>query len=162
MKSSWRTAWQGHDIVIFRNDAEIDRVHAPDIARVVLVHRGAGDSPGDLVLTVVEVGESCLLFAPDTGFAGRVNFEREAFWVDKGCVHWVNESRAPLPMRLRRGRWLLGLASPVFTRVPRTELATLIERWPLQGPQTWEQRKWQRIQRARPFAPEENGERARA
>ena len=52
MKSSWRTAWQGQDIVIFRNEAEVDRLHAPDIERVVLVHRGSGDSPGDLVQAV--------------------------------------------------------------------------------------------------------------
>jgi len=32
----------------------------------------------------------------------------------------------------------------------------VIERWPLQGPQTWEQRKWRRIERSRPFAPPED------
>jgi hypothetical protein len=161
MKASWRTVWQGQDIVVFRNDAEVDRLHAPDIERVVLVHRGSGDTPGDLVQVVVEVGDSCLIFPADTGFAGRVNFERQAFWVERACVYWVNEARAPLPLRLRRGRWFLGLAHSVFTRVPRTELAALIERWPLQGPQTWEQRKWRRIERARPFAPVE-GARLRA
>jgi hypothetical protein len=36
-------------------------------------------------------------------------------------------------------------------------LASLVERWPLQGPQTWEQRKWRRIARNRPFAPDESG-----
>jgi len=50
----------------------------------------------------------------------------------------------------------LGLTSPVYTRVPRAELAALIERWPMQGPQTWEQRKWRRIERSRPFAPAED------
>ena len=154
MKSSWRTAWQGQDIVVYRNEAEVDRLHAPDIERVVLVHRGSGDSPGDLVQAVVEIGDACVIFPADTGFAGRVNFERQAFWADKGCVFWVNEARAPLPMRLRRGRWFLGLTPPpVFTRVPRAELAALIERWPVQGPQTWEQRKWRRIELSRPFAP---------
>jgi len=152
MKSSWRTAWQGQDIVVYRNDTEVDRLHAQDIARVVLVHRGSGESPGDLVQAVVEVGESTLIFPADTGFAGRVNFERQAFWAERGCVFWVNESRAPLPLRLRRSRWLLGLTTPVFTRVPRADLAALIERWPLQGPQTWEQRKWRRIERSRPFS----------
>ena len=152
MKSSWRTAWQGQDIVVLRNEVEVDRLHAPDIARVVLVHRGSGDSPGDLVQTVVEIGDSTLIFPMDTGFAGRVNFERQSFWAERGCVYWVNESRAPLPLRLRRSRWFPGLTTPIFTRVPRSELAPLIERWPLQGPQTWEQRKWRRIERSRPFA----------
>ena len=154
MKSSWRTAWNGQDIVVYRNEVEVDRLHAPDIERVVLVHRGPGDSPGDLVQAIVEAGDSCFVFPVDTGFAGRVNFERQSFWAEKACVYWVNEAKAPLPMRLRRGRWLLGLADPVFTRVPRTELASLIERWPLHGPQTWEERKWSRIEMNRPFAPD--------
>ena len=66
MRASWRTAWQGQDIVIFRNEAEFDRLHAPDIDRIVLVHRGSGESPGDLVQAVVEIGESCLIFPIDT------------------------------------------------------------------------------------------------
>ncbi len=162
MKSSWRTAWQGQDIVVYRNDTEVDRLHAPSIQRVLLVHRGSGDSPGDLVQAIVEIGESCLLFPADTGFAGRVNFERQAFWAERGCVYWVNEARAPLPLRLRRGRWLLGLTTPIFTRLPRTELAALLERWPVQGPQTWEQRKWRRIERNRPFAAPDDDARLRA
>ena len=155
MKSSWHTAWQGMDIAVYRNDAEVDRLHAPDIERVVLVHHGSGDTPGDLVQAVVELGDSYLIFPADTGFAGRVHFERQAFWAERACVYWVNEARAPLPHRLRRGRWFLGLPHPVYRRVPRTELAALIERWPLQGPQTWEQRKWRRIERNRPFAPDD-------
>ena len=154
MRASWRTAWQGQDIVVFRNEAEVDRVHAPDIERVVLVHHGSGESPGDLVQVLVEVGDACLIFQTETDLGGRVNFERQAFWADKGCVYWVNDAHAPLPLRLRRGRWFLGLAHPAFMRVPRAELAALIERWPVQGPQTWEQRKWRRIERSRPFAVE--------
>ncbi len=162
MKSSWRTAWHGQDIVVYRNEAEVDRLHAPNIDRVLLVHRASGDSPGDLVQAVVEIGDSCLIFPADTGFAGRVNFERQAFWADKGCVYWINESRAPLPLRLRRGRWFLGLTHPVFMRVPRADLAALIERWPVQGPQTWEQRKWRRIELSRPFGSEHADNRLRA
>ena len=152
MKHSWRTAWQGQDIVVFCNDAEVDRLDATQIERVVLVHRGAGDTPGDLLLAVVELRDAVLFFPADTGFAGRVNFERQAFWAERACVYWVTEARAPLPLRLRRGRGFLGLAGPVFTRLPREELAGVVERWPLEGPQTWEQRKWRRIERSRPFA----------
>ena len=86
MKSSWRTAWQGQDILVYRNEAEVDRLHAPDIERVVLVHRGSGDSPGDLVQAVVELGDSCLIFPADTGFAGRFNFARLGFGAEMGCV----------------------------------------------------------------------------
>ena len=153
MKASWRTAWQGQEIVVYRNDLEVDRFDSALIERVVLVHRGSGESPGDLVLAVVELAQEVLIFPAETGFAGRVNFERQAFWAQRACVYWINEARAPLPMRLRRGRWFLGLQGPLYARLPRAELAGLIERWPLQGPQTWEQRKWRRIDRSRPFAP---------
>ncbi len=158
MRSTWRTAWQGQDIVVFRDDDEIDRVHAPDILRVVFVHRDAGESPGDLLYAVVELEEECLIFPDFTGFAGRVNFERQAFWAEKGCVFWVSDTRVSLPMRLRRGRWLLRTAGPDFARVPRVEVAPLVEKWPLQGPQTWEQRKWRRIENSRPFASTRPGQ----
>lgn len=153
MKETWRTAWQGRDIVVYCNESEVDRLHAEDIARVVLVYNGSGDSPGDLVRTLVEVGDDWLVLSADTGFAGRVNFERQDFWSERRCVYWAPDARAPLPLRLKRGRWLRG--APAYARVPRAELAPLVERWPLQGPQTWEQRKWRRIARSRPFAPDD-------
>lgn len=155
MKPSWRTAWQGQDIVVYRDDTEVDRLHAPAIERVLLVHRGSGESAGDLLHAVVETDSDCLLFPADTGFAGRVNFERQAFWAERGCVYWVNESRASLPMKLRRGAGWFGLGAPIFRRVPRADLAAVLARWPVEGPQTWEQRKWRRIERGRPFAPVE-------
>jgi len=152
MKSTWRTAWQGQEIVVYRDDDEVDRVAATRIQRVVFVHRAAGDSPGDLLYAVVELEDECLIFPDYTGFAGRVNFERQAFWAERGCVFWVSDTQASLPMRLRRGRWLLRGAGPEFARLPRVELAPLIEKWTLEGPQTWEQRKWRRIENSRPFA----------
>lgn len=152
MRNTWRTAWQGQDIVVFRDDDEVDRVSAQQIQRIVFVHRGAGDSPGDLLYAVVELEEECLIFPDFTGFAGRVNFERQAFWAEKGCVFWASDTRASLPMRLRRGRWFLRAAGPDFARVPKIEIAPLVEKWPLHGPQTWEQRKWRRIENSRPFA----------
>ena len=152
MRSTWRTAWQGQEIVVYREDEEIDRLNAHDIQRVVFVHHGAGDSPGDLLYAIVETVDEALVLPDYTGFAGRVNFERQAFWAERGCVYWVGDSHAALPGRLRRGRWLLRHAGPSFVRLPRVELAPLIETWPLEGPQTWEQRKWRRIENRRPFA----------
>ncbi len=157
--STWRTAWRGQDIVVFRGDTEADRVAANDIERVIFVYRSNGESAGDLVLAVAETAGECLVFPAETGFAGRVNFERTGYWAERACVYWVPQARAPLPLRLRRGRWWLGLSGPHYARVPRSELATLIEQWPLEGPQTWEQRKWRRIERGRAFttaAAEEN------
>ena len=144
MRNTWRTAWQGQDIVVYRDDDEVDRVNAQQVQRVVFVHRGAGDSPGDLLYAIVELDEECLIFPDFTGFAGRVNFERQAFWAEKGCVFWVSDTRASLPMRLRRGRWFLPSAGPAFARLPKIELTPLVEKWPMQGPQTGEQRNWRR------------------
>lgn len=156
MRTSWHTTWHGQDIVVYRDDIEVDRVPAGQIERVLFLHRGDGETPGDLSYAVVELEHECLVFAADTGFAGRVNFERHAFWADRACVYWVSQARAVLPVRLRRGRWFMPSSAPLFVRLPRAELAPLIDSWPLKGPQTWEQRKWRRIERSRPFAPPED------
>ena len=161
MSTSWRTAWQGQDIVIYRDDSEVDRVSAPQIERVIFVYAGNGESAGDLQHAVVETHEHCFIFPAETGFAGRVNFERVDYWAERGCVYWVAQSQAPLPLRVRRGRWWR-LSGPAFARLPRAELAAMIDHWPLEGPQTWEQRKWRRIERSRPFAKHEDSHRARA
>jgi len=153
MKHAWRTAWQGQDIVVYRDEAEFDRFSADQIQRVMFTHRGSGESPGELELAVVELADEYLVFPSDTGFSGRVNFERQAYWAQRGCVYWVPESRATLPIRLRRGPRFLGFGPPGYARMPKADLAASVERWPLEGPQTWEQRKWRRIERSRPFGP---------
>jgi len=162
MSNSWRTAWQGQDIVLLRDEIEADRVSAPQIERIIFVYRGAGESAGDLLHAVVETHEHCFIFPANTGFAGRINFERVDYWADRACVYWVHQSQAPLPLRLRRGRWWLRLSGPSYTRLPRGELASIVDHWPLEGPQTWEQRKWRRIERSRPFPVRDDDHRAQA
>ena len=152
MSAHWNTAWLGPDIVVYRDGEVVDRIRADDIERVVFVYANAGDTPGDLLYAVVELPEEHVIFPAETGFAGRVHFERQSFWQERNCVYWVSSQRASLPLRLRRGRWLLRRSAPPFRRLPRVELAPVIDQWPLEGPQTWEQRKWQRIERSRPFA----------
>lgn len=152
MKASWRTAWQQQDIVVYRNDVEVDRIRGADIARVVLVHRRQGTSPGDLVHAVVVLEDDCVIFPVDTGFAGRVLFERQPFWAERACVYWAQQAKAPLPWKLRRGPWFLRSATAAFARMPRAEFGPMMEDWPLQGPQTWDQRKWSQIENSRPFA----------
>jgi hypothetical protein len=152
MKVHWHTAWQGTDIAVYRDDAEVDRFDAQQVERVLLLYEGSGDFPGDVVQAVVELPESCLVFGAETGFAGRVNFERQAFWAERGCVHWVAQSRAPLPLRLRTGGGLLKLSPPPYLRVAKADLAAAIARWPVQGPQTWDERKRRRIERAQPLS----------
>ncbi|MDQ6680529.1 MAG: hypothetical protein M3Y67_06140 [Pseudomonadota bacterium] len=154
MKVLWNTRWQGQDIAVFRNDVEVDRVDTRQIERVFLLHRGSGDTPGDVTQVLVEQVDDCLLFSAETGFASRVNFERQAFWAERNCVHWVSHNRAPLPLRLRTGNGLFRLSPPAFARVPKAEVAALMARWPVQGPQTWEERKRCRIERAQAFSLE--------
>ena len=90
MKTTWRTLWQHQDIVVYRDEVEVDRLAASRIGCVYLVYRSHGDSPGDIGVSVVELDDGYALFEAQTGFAGRVNFERHAFWQAKECVYWVS------------------------------------------------------------------------
>ena len=153
MKTTWRTLWQHNDIVVYRDDVEVDRLPGERIARVVLVYRGHGDTPGDIAQSVVELeGDGgYALFEPNTGFAGRVNFERQSFWHERQCVYWVPAASATLPWRLRVQAWRGDASARAFRRVARDELAACVARWPTDVAQTWEDRKRRRIERSRPF-----------
>jgi hypothetical protein len=152
MGHSWRTAWHGQDIVVYRDETEVDRINAEQIQRIVFVYAGNGDSPGDLQYAIVDTPSDCILFPADTGFSGRVNFERTDYWAARGCVYWAPSARVTLPLRMRRGRWWRLGSGPAYNRMARNDLAPLVDQWPLEGPQTWEQRKWRRIERNRPFS----------
>lgn len=152
MKPRLQTVWQGMELVVKRNDQEVDRLQAGDIERVIIVYRDRGSTPGDLAYVVVQTPENDLLFPPESGIAGRVHFERLPFWNQRRCVYWAPLALAPLPHRLCTGLWVLRRHKPGFVRLPRAELRERIERWPLEGPQTWDERKWERIARLRPFA----------
>jgi hypothetical protein len=153
MKSTWRTVWQQNDIVVYRDDVEVDRLPADRIERVFLVYRGAGDTPGDIERTVVELAGDAgyAVFEPLTGFAGRVNFERQSFWQERACVYWVAAHAAVLPWRLRFDGWRSEAHGQSYRKLARDELAASVARWPHAGPQTWEDRKRLRIERSRPF-----------
>ncbi|MEF7614454.1 hypothetical protein V4F39_11090 [Aquincola sp. MAHUQ-54] len=147
------TAWRGMDLLVLRGTEEIDRVPAGEIDRVILAYHRAGETPGDLAYALIDTPTHTLLLPPATGIAGRVHFERQAFWAQRPCVYWVPATRAPLPRALRGGWWLLSRRAPSYQRVPRTEVQAEIDRWPLEGPQSWEQRKWERIVRSRLLQP---------
>ena len=153
MKPTWRTLWQQRDIVVYRDEVEIDRIAADRIARVCLIYRGNGNFPGDVVQSIVELAgdEGYVLFESNTGFAGRVNFERQSFWSERACVHWIAAARAVLPWRLRIASWRGDAAGRAFRRLSRDELAGHVGRWQLEGPETWDERKHRRIERTRPF-----------
>lgn len=143
------TRWEGTDLLVLNNDQPIDRIAAREIHRVILVCRHGSDAPSDLRFAVVETTADHILLPAPSGIAGRVHFERQSFWLQRPCVYWVDEARAPLPRRLLRGVWLLRRQQPGFVRLPHGELAGVIEQWPLDGPQSWEQRKWAHIVRNR-------------
>jgi hypothetical protein len=147
------TAWQGADLVVLRDGHEIDRIATPDIERVILVCRHGGDTPGDLAFAVIETPDDHVLLPAESGIAGRVHFEHQAMWAARACIYWADESRARLPRRLRPGLWLLRRRQPGYARLPKGELGPMIADWALEGPQTWEQRKWQRIVKSRLLAP---------
>jgi hypothetical protein len=153
MKTTWQTLWQHDDIVVYRNEVEVDRIPAERIERVYLVYRGHGDTPGEIAQSVVELagGEGYALFEPNTGFAGRVNFERQSFWQSRRCVYWVAARLAVLPWRLRFGAWRGEANKQPFRRLGRAELAPCVERWDAEGPQTWEDRKRRRLEKSLPF-----------
>lgn len=153
MKPTWRTLWQQRDIVVYRDEVEVDRIAADRIARVCLVYRGSGHFPGDVVQSIVELADNdgYVLFESNTGFAGRVNFERQDFWRERACVHWVAAARAVMPWRLRFASWRGDTVSRAFRRLSHDELAGHVGRWPLEGPETWDERKHRRIEQTRPF-----------
>lgn len=153
LSTQWSTAWSGSDILVLRNDIEVDRVHAPDIRRIVFVQPVDTESAGDLSFALVELEHEFIVFPPETGFAGRVNFERQSFWAGKACIYWADSLSARLPPHLlSRSGFALVRRAPRYGRVPIDDLAPLVEHWLLEGPHSWDERRWQRIQRSRPFA----------
>jgi len=151
MKTTWRTLWQQQDIVVYRDDVEVDRLPASHVQSVYFVYRGQGDSPGDIGMSVVELDDGYALLEAQTGFAGRVNFERHAFWQEKACVYWVSAASAALPWRLRLGAWPGSSPARAYRRLERGEIEDCVARWSLEGPETWEDRKKRRIDSTRPF-----------
>lgn len=142
------TRWEGNDLLVLRNDHEIDRIPGRAIHRVILVCHG-GDAPSNLRFAVIETTADYLVLPAATGIAGRVHFERQSFWLQRPCVYWIDEARAPLPRRLLPGVWLLRRQVPGFVRLPHEELASVVDAWPVEGPQSWDQRKWAQIVRNR-------------
>ena len=142
------TRWDRNDLLVLRHDETIDRVVAADIRRVILVCE-RGNTPGDLSFALFDTGAEHVILPAESGIAGRIHFERQAFWRERDCIWWTEAARAPLPRHLLPGVWLLRRHRPHYMRLPAAELAPHIESWPLDGPMTWEQRKWARIAASR-------------
>ena len=147
MKPVWRTCWQQHDIVVLCDDREIDRIAGDRIDAVHFLCRGAGETPGDIEQAAIRLDDgSWIVAGAETGFAGRVNFEREAFWARKACVRWITGPRATLPMRLR-----LGGRSQAWRRLEADALTDAASAWESARCESWAERKRRRIEESRPF-----------
>ena len=150
--SDWSSAWQGHEIVVCRGEEVVDRIDAEAIERVIFVHDGEALSAGALPFAVVVLANDCVVLPAATGFAGRVHFERQSFWDARNCIYWVHLRHATLPpkCKTRSARHLLR-AEIHFLHLPRGELQPWLDRWPVEGPQSWDQRRWSRIEGSREF-----------
>jgi hypothetical protein len=153
MKTTWRTLWQHNDIVVYRDEVEVDRLPADAIERVYLVYRGQRQhaerhrrrrsssssatrasrcssprpaSPGASTSSASRTGRSVVA---STGSPRRSRCCRGGCAPARGAVKPTTGLPAPAPRRARRLRRALQL----------------------EGPQTWEDRKRRRIERSRPF-----------
>jgi hypothetical protein len=135
--------WEGADLVVTRSGVPVDRLASADVQRVILVCRD-GDTPSHLDFALIDTGAEHVLLPASSGIAAPVYFERQAWWTARACIWWLTARHAPLPPRLYSGVWLLRRHQPAFLRLPADELKALVAQWPLEGPQTWEQRRWAR------------------
>jgi hypothetical protein len=142
-------------LLVLRDGQEAERLNAADIERVVVAHEHGGYAPGDVAWVLIALKQDAVILPARSGIAGRIHFEHQAFWQQHPCVYWVDAKQASLPWRLRLsdGGGLLGRWRPPYVRAPRADVDPLLTRWPLRGPQSWEQRKWEHIQRTKLFAP---------
>lgn len=154
------TRWHGDHIVVVRDDAVVDSLRANDIERVVLVHAGEGESPGDVRAVLFELADRVVMLGAASGVVARVLFERQAFWSRRNCIWWASERSVAWASLLGKGRWPQWpqwLHMPMRVRVPQHEATTraaagaLLEHAQFTGPHTWDERKRYRIERRRPF-----------
>jgi hypothetical protein len=156
VKRQWHAAWKAQDIVVTLNGKVVDRIDSRSILRVIFVENKLMRTASDHAFAVVDLGDEQLVFPADSGLAGLVHFERQAFWHGRHCVYWLPPSAgALLPARCHERRWLFLRGAPVFTRVLREDLAAFYAASEaMEGPQSWDERRWQHIQdRQSVFAP---------
>jgi len=146
------SCWQADEVVLTRGRTVIDRLRADAIERVTLIHAGEGESPGEVRAALFELADRAVLLGAASGIAGRVLFERQAYWARRNCIYWVSERRVAWSSVAADARWPLRRARvlPHRTLTPAAA-AALVDRSEVTGPQTWDERKRYRIERRRPF-----------
>jgi hypothetical protein len=144
------TRWQADGIVVTRGGDWVDRLRADEIERVTLVHAGEGESPGEVRAAVFELAGRTVVLGAESGIAGRVLFERQAYWSQRNCIYWVKQRHVSWPPIAGASRWPLRRLVPQH-RSNTPDAAPLFDRADATGPHTWDQRKWHRIERRRHF-----------
>lgn len=152
MKQVCKAFWKGQDIVVTVAGTVVDRIPGDDIRRVVFVERGVPQSASDHAFALLELDDAHVLFPPDSGFAGLVHFERQAFWAGHRCVYWSSLDQVQLPRHCKVSRGLLRRGAPLYQRIARAEAPGLVDGWRLEGPQSWDERRMQRIETRRGFS----------
>ncbi len=152
-----RTCWQAENITVTRGDESIDRLPADEIERVTLVHIGAGESPIEVHSAIFELPGRVVVLGAQCGIAGRVLFERQAYWSQRNCIYWVNHRRVSWPAVEGESRWLFARQVPPYQQLTPAQADALFQRSDVTGPQTWDQRKQYRFERQRPFGGRQVG-----
>jgi hypothetical protein len=148
VKTCWRADW----IVVTQGGQLIDRLRAGRIDRVTLVHTGEGESPGEVRAALFQTAGRAVLLGAESGIAGRVLFEHQAYWSQRGCIYWVPERDVDWPAVFGSPRWPFARPRlPQHCTLTSTAVATLLDRAVPSGPHTWDQRKQRRIERRLPF-----------
>ena len=145
------TRWKGDDIVVVHDNKVIDSLRSADIERVVLVHAGEGESPGDVRAALFELADRVVLLSAASGVAARVLFERQAFWSRHNGIYWAAERSVAWASLLGKGLWPLRVRVPAYEAITRAAAGALLEHAQVTGPHTWDERKRYRIERRRPF-----------
>jgi hypothetical protein len=146
-----RSHWQGDEIVVTRGDELVDHLRADEIQRVTLVHADKGDSPGEVRAALFELPDRIVLLGAASGIAGRVLFERQAYWSQRDCIYWISERCVSWSEIRGESRWPFSRQLPQHRQLTRAAGTSLLDRADVTGPHTWDQRKQHRIERRRPF-----------
>ncbi|HET7528199.1 MAG TPA: hypothetical protein VFK10_19820, partial [Burkholderiaceae bacterium] len=147
-----KTSWRGDEILVTQGAGLIDRLRASDIERVTLIHRGAGESPGEVRAALFEMTARAVLLRAASGVAGSVLFEHQAYWSHRNCIYWVSDRCVAWASAASATRWPFGRTGLAQHRtLSPADAALLFERAAVTGPHTWDQRKQYRIERRRPF-----------
>ena len=151
MKTTWRTLWQHTTSSSTATRSRSTDCRRAASRRVYFVYRGLGDTPERHRPERRRARRRRRLRALRAEHRLRRPRQLRAPGVLAASAAASTGSSAPLaplPWRLRFAAWRgEARGARLSPRSARDELAGCVARWPLEGPQTWEDRKRRRIER---------------